>query len=175
MPGVEEMTVRLGRRTRRRVRWSIGGFTLVWGGLWGAFMVVALVRGTLGQALLPALFFLVIWLPVALLMALRTAGSTRVGPAGLRLRGMFTRGFIAWEEVVEIKDRFHRERGSGWWTVEARLASGGTRRLPGFYCEGKAPVAPWVPERDREFDDQLTEVRRRLSQWQSAQEPSGRS
>jgi hypothetical protein len=167
MPGVEEMTVRLGRSTRRRISWGLGGFTVVWGGLWIAAMVFGR-HATLVDNLIVSLIFLVVWLPVPLIFLLRVAGRTRVGPAGLRWWGVLAGGFIPWDDVVEIKDRFHPGRGNGWWTVEAKLATGSVRRLPGFYCEGPPPGEYAPPKRDGAFDTQLTEVRDRLRQWQRA-------
>ncbi|WP_186382335.1 PH domain-containing protein [Amycolatopsis rhizosphaerae] len=162
------MTIRLGGPSRRRIRWSFGGFTVVWGGLWIAAAVSALRHGTLAQTLILTAVFLAVWLPAALFITLLAAGNTRIGPAGLRLRGAFTRGFIAWDEVAEIKDRFHQGRRGGWWTVEAHLANGRVRRLPGFYCEGPTPDRYSRPKRDGDFDAQLTEVRRRLRHRQGA-------
>lgn len=168
MPGVDEMTVRLAGRTRRRVRWALAGFCGVWGGLWVAALVATLLSGTLLTILLVNGVFLMVMLSAVLVVGIPAAGSTQIGSAGLRLRGPFTKGFIAWDEVAEVKDRFHPTRGTGWWSVEAQLTTGRVRRLPGFYCQSPAPGAFSGPKRDAEFDDQLFELRHRLRQWQSA-------
>ena len=138
---------------------------MVWGGLYVAALVAS---GTVALTLVTTGIFLAIWLPVVLVIGVQAAGSTRIGPAGLRVRGPFTRGFIAWDEIVALKDRYHPTRGSGWWSVEAELTTGRVRRLPGFYCQSPPPGPFSGPKRDREFDDQLFELRHRLRQWQSA-------
>lgn len=150
------------------MRRVFGGFTGVFGALWVAGLVASLRSGELAAALAITVVFVVILVSVLLLFLLRAVGNTHVGPAGLRLRGAFAREFIAWDQVVDIKDRFHPGRGTGWWAVEAQLANGRVRRLPGFYYEGPPPGPFSGPKRDREFDDQLFEVRKRLHHWQNA-------
>jgi hypothetical protein len=168
MPGVEEMTVRLVGPAKRRVWWSFWGFTVVWGGIWGAATVSSLRAGELSKSLIPIGIFLVVWLPVTLFIARLAIGNTRIGPAGLTLRGMLLTRVIAWDEVTEVKDRFHQGRRGGWWTVEAQLANGRVQRLPGFYCEGPTPDKHSRPERDAEFENQLAELHRRFRRWQNA-------
>lgn len=171
MTGVDEMTVRLTGRSRRRVRRALGGFGVAWFGLGVAAAVASLVRdGSLTEVLIVAGFFLAIGVPAVLYQANLTTGSTRVGPAGLRVRGLFTGGFIAWDEVAEIKDR----RRGRTWIVEARLISGRTRRLPGFFCEGPSDDPHSRPKRDNDFDAQLTELGNRFRRWQRSAEAQGR-
>lgn len=158
------MTVRIGPRTRRRVSWALGGFTVVWVGLWITAVLLSW-HGRLSTMLVTNGIFLIVFLPVVLILTLRVAGNTRVGPDGLRLRAVFTRGFLTWDEIVEIKDRFHQGRGNGWWSVEAHLVNGRARRLPGFYCESPPPGPFSGPNRDHDFDDQLMDLRLRLRQW----------
>ena len=150
------------------MRWALGGFTVVWTGLWIAGLIASLRSGTLVTVLIVTGFYLMVMLVAVVAIGIPAAGSTQIGPAGLRLRGVFARGFIAWGEVVEVKDRFHPTRGTGWWSVEAQLTNGRVRRLPGFYCQSSAPGAVSGPKRDAEFDDQLFELRHRLRQWQRA-------
>lgn len=168
IPGVQEMTVRPASRTRRRYRWALGGFTVVWFGL-GVAAVISARHGSLASILIIIGIFLAVWLPVGLILTLRIAGYTRIGPDGLRFRGLFTSGFVSWGDVVEFTDRFHPGRGVGWWSVEARLSDGRARRLPGFYCESRNPVVPdSTPKRDKEFDDQLMDLRLLFRQRHSA-------
>jgi hypothetical protein len=106
----------------------------------------------------------VTYVPALLWTVHLTGGTTQVSSSGLRLRGLFIRGLIPWSEVADITDRYTQGRNGGWWTVSVQTTKGRKQRLPGFYSEGRAPGGFSRPDRDKEFEDQLWEVRKRMRQ-----------
>ncbi|MCP2337699.1 hypothetical protein [Actinomadura rupiterrae] len=139
-------------QTRRRVWIGLGVFSVIWAAPWAAFALPMARRGDM-MALGPVTIFLVVWVPTVVYLVSLVLGTTVIKDEGLRLDGMFSRGFIPWDRVADIQP-VNAGRGSGYWIVRVRLKQGRSRKLPGLYAEGRSFGGP-----PAQFETNLNVVR----------------
>ncbi|MEV5570765.1 PH domain-containing protein [Spirillospora sp. NPDC052269] len=137
-----EQVYRLTPRVRRQAKRAPFLFALVWGLPWS---LLGLASDDASGRLGALLIFAIPFVPISVYIIAQLAGKTEVTPDGLRLRGLFVRRFVRWEQIRTV-DSYRGPKG--YFVVKVLLMNGRKRRVPGFYTESSE---------DAEYDAQVAD------------------